>query len=1015
MNRAPFDPQEFALPASTFRPAPFWSLNGTLEDMHLARQIRDFQTIGFGGYFMHPRPGMRTPYLTDEWFDRVACMVRTGEELGMEPWIYDEDSYPSGFAAGKVPAANPELRKHSLCLVTPEKKRDFSCVVTEYGWWGKNPEGRVTRVDNASVADYAIIATRSNTSQSWFNRESYIDTFNPEAVRLFLELTHDQYAERFAEKFGGVIPGVFTDEPQHSPMPDSECVDSLPWSPVIPAAFRERYGYDLADKIEALFFGLPGHEAVRFDYFNLVNDLFAENCCKPMFDWCEKHGLELTGHFWEHSYPQVKGQADIIFPLKHMQRPGIDLLGRDLDKFALPDGKLPHQVGNWQMVKVAASVARQYGHERVMSETWGGCGWDQTLEEHRRTADWEMILGINHVVPHLAHYTLEGYRKCDYPISFTRALPYWREIHELNDHIARVCYALTRGDSNANIMVLHPGAHNWIHHNHPEATNRIALNLEKLCRWLVCNQYEFDFGDEPLLRDDGWVREGRIGIAGAGYETIVISETDALFSSTLERLREFADTGGCIIYHGKDRPHLLDGRADDSLQKFFTDHAQHAPDLDALGQALRAKVQRPFTLVSDARIAGTSRWDGRRLVVFLANMENADANATLDFSGQGRLILLDTLSGKTSALAPAGNGGQEYALDFPPGASRLLVFEPGSESQAEDPGTPMDPASRVDLPAGPFPFERPDPNIMLLDHCSYCLDNDPWSPVMQVEQVKRELYERFDFEYSQGIRYPREYSRYGGEGPRDTGRDLHMKFNFNIDPEVEPADIRLAMEVPDNWQVQVNGNPVDNTLDEFFMDHCFSVLLIGAYLSTGSNEITLQARVRENLDPANMFLLGDFGVRVEKGVPLIAPEPETLELGDITTQGYPFYGGRITYKIPVNLPEKADTLRVGLQPLRAPIVGCVLDDREQVNIWQAPYTAGFDDVGAGSHELKLTLYTHLKNVFGPHYTDDTRNSGGMIVCWHYNHVYDTSREQAMVISPCGIGKVAVKSATTAGS
>ncbi len=57
----------------------------------------------------------------------------------------------------------------------------------------------------------------------------------------------------------------------------------------------------------------------------------------------------------------------------------------------------------------------------------------------------------------------------------------------------------------------------------------------------------------------------------------------------------------------------------------------------------------------------------------------------------------------------------------------------------------------------------------------------------------------------------------------------------------------------------------------------------------------------------------------------------------------------------------------------------------------------------------------LKNVFGPHYTDDTRNAGSMIVCWQYNHVYETSREQALNLSACGIEGVEVQALPGAGS
>lgn len=69
--------------------------------------LGDFKAQGFGGAFVHPRPGLVTEYLSDEWFDLYKYSVEKGKELGLDIWIYDENSYPSGFAGGHVPAQMP--------------------------------------------------------------------------------------------------------------------------------------------------------------------------------------------------------------------------------------------------------------------------------------------------------------------------------------------------------------------------------------------------------------------------------------------------------------------------------------------------------------------------------------------------------------------------------------------------------------------------------------------------------------------------------------------------------------------------------------------------------------------------------------------------------------------------------------------------------------------------------------------------------------------------------------------
>ncbi len=74
------------------------------------RQIAELAQGGFGGFFMHARPGLETAFLSDEWFAAVRVSVEAAQRRGPHAWIYDECSYPSGFAGGLVPQRYPELR-----------------------------------------------------------------------------------------------------------------------------------------------------------------------------------------------------------------------------------------------------------------------------------------------------------------------------------------------------------------------------------------------------------------------------------------------------------------------------------------------------------------------------------------------------------------------------------------------------------------------------------------------------------------------------------------------------------------------------------------------------------------------------------------------------------------------------------------------------------------------------------------------------------------------------------------
>jgi len=99
---------------SWFRGAPFWSWNDKLDPEELRRQIREFHQQGIGGFFMHARIGLDTPYMSEEWMQAVAACVDEAKKLGMLAWLYDEDKWPSGFAGGIVSGRGGDYNQQLL-------------------------------------------------------------------------------------------------------------------------------------------------------------------------------------------------------------------------------------------------------------------------------------------------------------------------------------------------------------------------------------------------------------------------------------------------------------------------------------------------------------------------------------------------------------------------------------------------------------------------------------------------------------------------------------------------------------------------------------------------------------------------------------------------------------------------------------------------------------------------------------------------------------------------------------
>ena len=100
--------ETFRNPGPEFRSAPFWAWNSAITREGVREQVPVFAAMGYGGFFIHSRPGLATPYLSREWFDRVRDAVDAAEKAGLKAWLYDEDRWPSGTAGGFLTAERPD-------------------------------------------------------------------------------------------------------------------------------------------------------------------------------------------------------------------------------------------------------------------------------------------------------------------------------------------------------------------------------------------------------------------------------------------------------------------------------------------------------------------------------------------------------------------------------------------------------------------------------------------------------------------------------------------------------------------------------------------------------------------------------------------------------------------------------------------------------------------------------------------------------------------------------------------
>ena len=176
---------------------------------------------------------------------------------------------------------------------------------------------------------YAIAVTAG--ASGWYNGQAYVDTMNKDAMREFIRVTYDAYNDAVGKYFGNVVPSIFTDEPQVGrsytlgfAASDDDVVN--PWTPSLPEKFREKYAMEILDVFpEVIWDKADAPGTVRYYFHDIVCELFTEAFSDQCGQWCQNHGLALTGHMMhEHSLKaQTESIGEAMRAYRSFQIPGI--------------------------------------------------------------------------------------------------------------------------------------------------------------------------------------------------------------------------------------------------------------------------------------------------------------------------------------------------------------------------------------------------------------------------------------------------------------------------------------------------------------------------------------------------------------------------------------------------------------------------------------------------------------------------------------------------------------------
>ena len=167
----------------------------------------------------------------------------------------------------------------------------------------------------------------------------------------------------------------------------------------------------------------------------------------------------------------------------------------------------------------------------------------------------------------------------------------------------------------------------------------------------------------------------------------------------------------------------------------------------------------------------------------------------------------------------------------------------------------------------------------------------------------------------------------------------------------------------------MNGERIPSIPSGYYTDRSIERIALPP-IRVGENVITVTLPFGERIGPEWCYLLGDFGVKVSGTEKILIPRTERMGYEDITREGYPFYGGAFTYRIPFEATGGEVALTV--PHYRGAVMSILLDGSELGELAYPPYRFSLGKVGAGKHLLEIRLYVSRQNAFGHlHHADAT--------------------------------------------
>lgn len=933
---------EFRNPPAQYRIKPFWFWNGDMKKEEIDFQLREMADKGLGGAFICARQGMNVPYLSDAWFELIQYAAEKAKEYGIEVWLYDEYPYPSGMGGGEVllqhPDAEHKVLEHKTIILSDggnlEEHIGWSEVLFakafpveqgqvdyEKGIDLRNNIGNLqveeifqstglTKYNNKRFFTYAsehII--KAEFPVGCWKIEIYLQKplgefkyygkfFDPccgEAVKTFLNVTHERYKDFIGNEFGGNVKGMFSDE--------VGLLSPIPWSSRLPKFFAEKNHYDIIEKLPALHdSSYPDAYKIRYDLYNTMHQLFVENYHKQIAEWCKENELEYATEVPSMRMTTQQYSTIVGGDTAH------EKLGKSLEW--IYDEYISHYRSN---AKAVSSLSRQMNRKYAMIESFHSVGWSMTLQDAKWMFDRLAAQGINFYNVHAFYYSTDTLAKHDAPPSQFFQNPYWSHYKLLADYVARLSTWVTNTEAETCVAVLDPVATLWAYLGNPfasfhyegedEAEKHICDFIRnqwvETCKELLFHQIDYDHLDAEIL-EKAVVNEKGIQIGRACYKVLVIPPTRFLEKKAYDKIEVFLEHGGKVVCVGGLPESLIDNEepifsnADYWIKNGYL-YTNDKLDDKSWCEWCQNEIKIPLSVSVD----GVGKKD------LISSIRSSNGEYYIFLSNQGKQQLsvnVKQLENKPIALKELSLERGEYLaihkttnILLKPYESKLFVVcKADVETDFSGNMGKIEICTKEEMPVN-----IKGKNVLRLD--KFTLSNVGGvevvvSPKTFIEQCVEypALLTAKNIKFSEGFGIPRQMS---------IGYPLEIEYNTKFYVKEFPGDLGLLMDknaLHGEWKIYINGKKLDcQKFKKIFVYDKNNILFdICPYAQVGENEITVQINVKKDSDGLRdpLYLYGDFGVQMTKnGREWLIATPEVVSLNMKTMEQFPYYSGTFCF------------------------------------------------------------------------------------------------------------------------